>query len=465
MANNIDRILNLDIQIINNRLSQTGFGRAAIFVEHSLYADRTRIYTDADDMLDDGFLTTDQAYIDARAHMAQTPSPEDFMIAKRDAAQAQVTRVNVDTVTPSFLYEFDLTISGIAFNIAYTSGALDTAADIRDGLISAVNASGAPVTPAIFDADTLSLTADTPGVSFVVSGMVAELSQTVGTANYGIAEDIDLAREENDDFYGVLLAERDDDIAYEAAVKVQTLRKLLMVQSSDDDIINTVYDPPPDFDDDDDLAAKVKFANLFRTSVLYVSDDSNPVAAAWMGTCICQIPGKITWKFKELTLCTPEADSVFDGQGYTNLTARSANGFFTVGGRNITFEGTVASGEFIDIIHGVDHLYSLVQRNVVLALIKQTSKVGMTQGGLDTIAAAVSAAMYEKMNDGLIAKSRVLSDGSTQVPGFTVTPPRIQDLSPSERAAREIPASHPIEAEGTLEGAIHFVDVDITVSV
>lgn len=465
MVDNIERTLTLDVNIRNSRFTQVGFGRAAIFDEHTHWgSDRTRIYTEPSEMLDDGFLTSDQAYIDATALMNQSPSPVDFMVAKRDAPVSQVWEVTIVTVVNSHLYDVvvDPGLTGLSYTASYTSDGSATAAEIRDGLVLAVNAFAAGFTAAPSGANLLTITADNPGIPMTVTDTNGpELTEAVTVANHGIAEDIDLAIAESNDFYGVLLSERYDLMAYQAALKVQTLRKLLMVQSSDSDIIDTTYTPGTSFD----LAARTKFANLFRTSVLYVSSDTNSVAAAWMGVAICQVPGKITWKFKELTIVTPEIDSVFDGAGYTNLTDRSANGFFIVAGRNITFEGTVASGEFIDIIHGTDHLYSLVQRNVMLALIRQTDKVGMTQPGIDTIAAAVDAAMHEKMIDGLIARSRTLVDGTVQAPAYTVTPPRIQDLSPSDRAARRIPANHPIVAEGTLEGAIHFVDVDITVSV
>lgn len=463
----LDRIVDVAITIESAALSVAGFGRPLILatVVPADFTERYRLYTDPSGMLDDGFLAGNAAYIEALSLMSQRPRPSSFLIGRRATAVAQVDTIVV--TAPADTTTYGLTLNGVAFSDLTDSDA--TATETRDVLVAAINASTdvriIGITAAAVSTDTLTLTANQAGIPFTTTidaGDEAVLVLTNTTASVGIPEDLTAISaaitDPEQDWYALLIAQRDRDTIMTVAPIIEAQRKMFFAQSNDAAILSAAYDSGSPRAD---VASELKAGSYTRTSLIFNDSDAEAAASAWVGRCISATPAAITWMFKELAGITAKK---FTDTEYANLLSKNANGYMPMAGRSMTFKGTVGSGEFIDIIRGVDKLYSRIQENVFGALIK-LPKVPFTARGLQVPAAGIRNALNEAVRDGLIADSRTTTDGDVESPAYTLTVPAIEDIPASDRANRRIPESNPYSFEGTLAGAVHLVTVRGTVSV
>lgn len=335
------------------------------------------------------------------------------------------------------------------------------ASDVVTALVAAVDAGSSGVDASDGAGDTVDLLATTP-FTVSVSSTGSALTLTAGhrTLSVGIPEDLAAVSDYQPDWYCLLIPDRDALSIIVAAEAIEAQRRIFIAQSNDAEILSLPYDSG---NPNADIASKLKSLDLQRTALMYSSDDADEKAAAWVGSALPLTPGSITWKFRQLAGVTPDT---FTTTQIANLISKSANGFRTIAGRNITFEGSMAGAEWIDVIHGVDKLFQTIQANVFNILSKsKTSKVPFTNAGLQVVASGVRAALLTSSREGLIAQSRPNSvTGDEETPGFTVSVPNIADISPVDREARTIPASNPITFEGTLAGAVHKVNVTGTLS-
>lgn len=344
--------------------------------------------------------------------------------------------------------------------VAHTFQAIsNTATQIRDALISLINAgtSGVAASPGTAP-DTIDLERQSSAFVVTLSSPASVLTVSGRTLSVGMAEDLAAITDEQPDWYMLLVEQRDDVNIRANADYIETVRKTYLAQSSAAAIVGTPFDSG----NIADIAASLKNLGMSRTALVYTTVDTNDVAAAWAGLQLPKVPSSSTWKFKRLAGVSPD---VFTTTQLSNLKSKDANGYREVAGRNMMFEGTVAVGEFLDIVRGVDKLFQTIQANVFGALVAN-EKIPFTNGGIAQIGAQVTAALQASVTDGLIATSRpnpqTLNEES---PAFTVTVPNVADISPGDRANRIIPASNPISFEATLAGAIHSVNVRGTLSV
>src|SRR4030042_1479347 len=126
-------VVNLIITRQARPLARAGFGTALFLTMHRAWDDRIKYYTDASDMLDDGFAATDDAYRAAVRCFAQSPKPEQIAIGRLATADAVI--VSVDTVTSSTRYT--VFIDGIGFDYSADSSATTT--EIEAGLTAIIN--------------------------------------------------------------------------------------------------------------------------------------------------------------------------------------------------------------------------------------------------------------------------------------------------------------------------------------
>lgn len=444
----------------SSALTLPGFGVPLILASTvpAGFTERLRYYNDAADMLDDGFVETDLAYVQARVALSQRPKPSRVAIGRRatPVAQSQVFTLPAD---PDNSVTYSITINGTVITTA-TLDSTSTTAELQAALVAAINASteAGAVTAANSGADVI-VTADEAGIPFTFSidtTNTADITAGAAVANVGIASDLQAITDEQPDWYCLLLASRDDDEILVAAAQIESQYHLCVVQSNDPAIIDAPYD---DENTETDIASRIKGLGYERTAVVYHPDDDEALDAAVVGRCIAEIPGSITWKFKQLAGVTPTQLTATE---LTNLLSKNANGYRTIAGRSIFYEGTVGSGEFIDNTHGIDKLHSRIQELVFGALLA-APKIPFTQKGLNALAGPIRTAIMESVRDGLIAAERTLPNGDT-APGFTVTPPNIADIPAGDREARRIPASTPFRFEAVLAGAVHKTIINGTLS-
>ena len=172
---------------------------------------------------------------------------------------------------------------------------------------------------------------------------------------------------------------------------------------------------------------------------------------AWVGKCIGQQPGSITWKWKVLT-----------GQNAANYTLTQLNQIRTDKGQAIqeqagasfVNEGMVTSGEYIDVIQGQDWVEDQIKTNL-LALFLNNGKIALDDTGIAQVRAVVSSVMKSAGDYGIIA--RAVSDDDLQKSDdnkymYQVTVPQRSDISTANLTARTLPD---VKFVYYLAGAIH----------
>lgn len=465
----LDDVVNVSIDRQSTTLSLPGFGTPMILPDNGeipaawvASGERLRYYTSAQALLDDGFSATSETYLEALALMSQEIRPRRFAVGRRLAEVAHVVTITITAVANNTNYIISAIFDGDEsygpFDYLSDGSALDT--EIRDGLIALINATAVLVTASVGASNTIILTADTAGIPMVVTETDTRLTQADTTPNVGIPQDLAAITTEQPDWYGLLITQHTSQFILTAALEIESQRRMFFAQSTEAGIVGTPYNAGSALTDD--IASKLKVRGLARTALFYHPTATQRLAAAAVGRCLPPVAGSISWKFKQLA---GVASFLFSATARTNLLSKNANGYEPFAGEAILFEGQVAEGEFIDIIHGIDRLHSRIQELVATTLLN-LPKVPFTQAGINALAGDVRTALEEASNPNvaLIAESRVRNN-KTEVPAYTVTPPSVEDIPSGDRAARRIPATNPIVFEGTLAGAIHSVEITGTLAV
>lgn len=207
--------------------------------------------------------------------------------------------------------------------------------------------------------------------------------------------------------------------------------------------VTTTVDPTTD------LGAELKALTYDRTALMYggAANTEYP-EAAWAGLILPENPGSVTWFAKTLAGVTP--DDLTDAQK-TKALGNNVNTYTTIGGVNLTQNGTMASGRFIDIRRGVDWLQARMEENIFSRIVN-TKKIPYTNAGI----ALIEDQIRFTLNDA-ITKNVIAAD-----PAPTIVTPTVLSVSANDRANRLLPD---VTFSAMLAGAIHEVQINGTVSV
>lgn len=277
--------------------------------------------------------------------------------------------------------------------------------------------------------------AQNPSVSRIVVGRLDADDES-------IEEGLALIQNEDNSFYGVLA---DQTVlgadAEDLADWVEAEKRFMILWSSDVNCYNALSVS--------DIAYKLKTEAMERTAVLYhaapASGNDYP-DAAWMGEGFPFNPGTSTWAFK--TLAGIAVDNI--GLKEVALKGKNCNFYESIGGVNITQEGKVASGEWIDIIIGTDWIEARL-REAVYGTLVNNRKVPYDDNGITMEEGIVRGVLSEAANAGII-----------QADSIVVTVPKYADISQADKVARKLPA---IRFTALYLGAFHAVSIDGTISI
>ncbi len=427
----------VDVQITRQTasVSQAGFGTMLILGFNAAFPERIRFYEDMDGVLTD-FTSSDEEYKAATAAFSQNPRPSRLAIGRADALAAAVYLLDCNQAMAG-ADSISVTVNGTVCT-AGTLAALGTAIDAVAGVASAVVAG----TPDF----TITITADL-GTPLTVSGLA--ITTTLGltatltnpTPQKTVATALDAIALESDDYYALVLTIQTLASQVTAAAWIEARRKIFFARSSDANVKSA--------GSTSDIAYLLKAAAYDRSVVIahYPSTDDF-IDAGWLGKMLPEDPGSATFKFKTIAGATVDILSASES---TAVKGKNGNTYETVGGVNITSEGVVASGEFIDIIIGIDWLQARIQERVYAKLV-QNKKIPFTDAGVAIIENEVRAQLKQGVAVGLLAAN----------PEFTVTVPKVVDVSPADKALRYLPG---ITFAATLAGAIHKTQIRGTVSI
>jgi hypothetical protein len=251
------------------------------------------------------------------------------------------------------------------------------------------------------------------------------------TAPETFVEALDAAVLVNDDWYGVAIESRTDAIVLAVAAWVEARVKLFATASSAANILTATTTS--------NVAYSLKNAGYERTICFYHS----LAATTWPEACLlglqfAKTPGASTYVYK--TLAGLAADALTSQQkGY----ALGYNAFVytTRAGLNITEGGKVASGEWADVIVGIDDLTVDMEARIFGKLVN-SEKIEYTNAGITVVVGAVREALRRSVTNKVLAED----------PQFTVTAPLVSEISTANKGNRILPD---VEFQATLAGAIH----------
>lgn len=434
----------VDLTIARNTrvASAAGFGVPMILGLHTRFADFWASYEDTDSMLEAGFLITDAEYKAAAKEFGQAQRPEKVIIGKRTALVAQVDTITPDVSTQA-VQDFEVTIDGVLYS--FTSDANPTAAEVVAGLAALINAD-ADCPAAATGVATLILTAKTAGIGFSVS-VSANLADVATTANHSVADDIarivngvDGGQVGNDAWYMLHLTSRTDQDILQAAAEIETRKKAFIGCNSDADVKNGVSD---------NLLLQLEALGYDRTAYLFSKAQASYPENAWSGQTLPFDPGSETWKFQTAKGVT--ADDL-TGTEHDNIQGHKGNTYESVGGQSMFAEGVVVSGEYIDIIRGIDWLESTMSANVFSLFIQaagSTGKVPFTDIGISQVEQRIQQSLDLGVSRGLLVRGSIV-----------ISMPKEVDVPQADKAARLLQG---ITWEAQLAGAIHKAKIRGTV--
>lgn len=168
-----------------------------------------------------------------------------------------------------------------------------------------------------------------------------------------------------------------------------------------------------------------------------------------------------TGKFKKLVGITPAniASAAVQGAtgfvpaiGVSTATGHLANVYVDIGGINMTVEGTMLDGGFIDELHFADWLIARTEEELLSTLANQPGRIPYTNKGMQILVGAVESVMNRAFIAGAIADTED-PDTGVSLPASEISTEKVEDVPASQRRQRIAP---PIDVRFRYAGAIHF---------
>lgn len=427
----------VDVQITRETasVSQAGFGTMMILGFNASFPERIRFYTDMDGVLAD-FTSSDEEYKAAQAAFSQSPRPTRLAIGRAEALVAAVYLIDCNQVMAGS-DSISVTVNGTVCTGA-TLAALASAIDAVAGVASAVVVASPDFTITVTADLGVQLTLSTLAVTTTL-GLTATLTNP--TPEKTIVTALDAVVLESDDWYALTLAIKTAASQLAAAAWIQARRKIFFARTDDVNCKSSVVNT--------DIAYLFKQSAYDRSAVIahYPTTDDF-IDAGWLGKMLPEDPGSATFKFKTIAGAAVDKLSASESTAAKN---KNANTYEQIGGVNIMAEGIMASGEFIDIMIGIDWLQARIQERVYSKLV-QLKKIPFTDAGVAIIENEIRAQLTEGVRVGLLSADHT----------FSVSVPKVADVSNLDKAARYLPG---ITFVATLAGAVHKTQIKGTVSV
>lgn len=190
---------------------------------------------------------------------------------------------------------------------------------------------------------------------------------------------------------------------------------------------------------------------------MYYADDGGKYGAlALMAKCFGYEPGSEQWGLK--TLNSVEVATLTSTQA-SALEDLNSNYYRKIANSNVTMQGKVMAGEWIDTIRIRDWLVSQIQ-NKVFNFLKGNAKVPYNDDGITGIQGRIEEVLTQAQRNGAVDTDQTDEDGNVTA-GFTVTVPRSSSISAEQKAKRQV---KDITFTARLAGAIILVDIKGTLT-
>lgn len=434
----LSSIVQVTIDRQTRAVARAGFGVPAIIAEFATSKTttaftRSRYYTSLSGLVADGWATTDSVYLAAAKLLAQPTKVERFMVGRIDSNDSTFS----DALDAILLENTDWYAASF---VGLTSATLTFSADLVASNSIAYSINGVAQTPIVYatsHANTMGLmeaaieaafpgsTATVNGRSITIVKAGLDFNSFEATVTLGASQATATATYE--------LAESD---LLNAAAWIETQMKIIGIA----DAQSNTYAAGG-------LGYQLKALGYDRSFTIYHATPGEYAQIAWLGKELPTDPGEDTWAFKTISGIT--ADSITPNDE-NNLLGANVNIYYNKGSVSITRDGKVASGEYIDIIRGIDWIVARMQE-AVYSLMVNSSKIPYNDAGIQLVAGAMTGVGKEAERLG------ILNTGS-----FVVTTPLFANISSADKIARTLPD---MQFTGVLQGAIHKVVIEGTLTV
>lgn len=437
-------LVNVQIDAQSKTVTQAGFGIPLLLGYHAYTADLVKDYSDASEMVADGFVTTHPLYLMFQIVKGQNPSVTKVKIGRMPVAHTHTLELTPINTTQGTIYKFKVILrpGGAETQITYTVPGAATVASICTalaaliaaiaGIACADNTTKITITP-----DVNGNLVDVYGFECLPNRNILKIEDKTAAPASGYATTLAAIRAVDVEWYGVAVDVNSDAILTEVAADIETVDKLFGCNTSSyqSAIFTTLQG--------------LAYANSF--GLVKLDRVLSYAGAGMLGVLLPKAPGRWTAAFK--TLAGVAADILFGQE--SAIENAGGNWYSRVGGVNISFPGKTFSGEYIDVTVFVHYLTARIQEGVFSALVNN-DVIPFTDSGVDIIRNVIQNIL----------------DTNTERPGRTaglaakpapfVTAPLVKDVSAADKAARTLPD---VTFQGVLSGAIHELTIRGTLTV
>lgn len=436
--------VSLSITQATANLTRAGFGIAMHISYTATWSERSRTYSSYTGVIADFPTTTGPEARAALVYFSQNPQPQQFIIGRGANKPTKTVQLSALNPTTNLTYTYKVNVKGTGFadtTVSFTSDGTPTDAEYAAGMVTALNAVASKNYTAAGATSPITVTGNTAGAWFSLEVTdVAYQTTTETTADPGVAADIAAILAENPSWYALHTAFNSKAYGVAAAAVIEaTGTKIYIAASNDSNIVLAASTGTLD------LADQAKTNAYDRTSVHYHRDPSAFYDIGLLGKCLTFDPGSETWAFKTLAGVGTFA---MTATHRANIVARNANSYENVAGLNISFNGMLASGRFIDFRRGNDWLQDDMSKAVFAAL-ATNPKIPYTDQGIAVIKSVMTGSLLRAAARGIIT------------PAFLVTVPKAADVSSADKTARVL---NNCTFTATSQGAVHKDNITGSIS-
>ncbi|NRA92778.1 MAG: DUF3383 family protein [Psychroserpens sp.] len=457
MANPINEIVDVQISRETLALDEADFNTMMFVTNEQVFAERSRKYYDDDDLIADGFSSNGSSYKAANAFFSQSPRPVQMVVSKRQATEVHFELLEAD-VKNSTEYKIVVTDNaGASLTAAFTS-----ASDAEDDKAAAIANIYAGLETQATSAGITGLADATTHITLTINSTTNETVTISGGLQYvedgGTYEDWathKTAQEAYDNLWYVMTAYSHleaDQLAI--ANVIESEYKLYLTSSSN--AANKLVIPSGSTATSGDIAGKLEELNYDRSAVIPKADaDDKFIECAVCGKKLTSVPGATTWMYTVLNGQSADQLSASESQA---IRAKNANVYENINGVAMLREGTVASGEFIDIMRGSDELRNRIQLEVFRALVVTAnagSKHALDDEDVASLVNIVESELQRSVENKFILGQVITENDAGQdeaVPGYFVETDLVSSLPANQRANRQAPD---IRFAAKLSNAVH----------
>ena len=476
----VNRIVDVTIQMSPLAAATRNFG-AMLIVGASDVIDtqeRIRAYSSVTDIAND-FGTSAPEYEAAVAFFAQSPQPTTVQIGRwaRSATSGlykgkilSTSDQEMGNFTTISAGAFDVTIDGSVVNV--TAVNLSAQSNLN-GVASQVSAALQSKGTCVWNGQQFVIKSASTGQTSTVSTVTStQLSQAMGLdsgtmvtgAPTETLEEATVALLDINTWYGAFYTGdiEDQDVINTAA---------LISASTPSHICAFTLKETDELDGTQTSSLGYELAQLGNNRVLpmYSSTNDNAAMSVLGRMSTVNFEGSnttITLMFKQCPGVEPEYLKTSQANA---LQKNNVNVFAAYqNDTSILQYGTMSGGWYIDEVHGLDWLQNRVETDLWNLLYTSTTKIGQDESGMTAILSTINSSLEAGVRNGLIAPGvwngdefGTLKRGDTLTTGFYVYIQPLEEQSQADREQRKAP---PIQIAVKLKGAVHSIDVTITVN-